>query len=231
MTKDYNTLLTSEEAEVDFRFEPGISFIGDLEGQKITNYQIAGEHAAERLKQVSKSNTVLEVCAGIGATTFVLARNFSKVYAIDINHKRLQMCKNNLTRVGLNKNVEFINSDILDNNTLSYLSKFNIGGAYIDVDWTKSDDWRDHESDITKTSPNTKEVYEKVKKYITKNICFKLPKIINIQQVRQLGNCEVESVCPDGKLSFYLVYFGDLVIQESSNFTFPKDFYRKNQSK
>ena len=55
---------------------------------------------------------------------------------------------------------------------------------------------------------------------------MKLPKTINLDQLRALAPCEVEEVRPDGKLSFYLVYFGELITTGQSEFTFPKNFHK-----
>jgi hypothetical protein len=55
---------------------------------------------------------------------------------------------------------------------------------------------------------------------------MKLPKTVNTQQLKELAPCEIESIQPDGKRSFFLVYFGDLVKTESSEFNFPRNFQR-----
>lgn len=218
-------LFTPEEAGVDYRFETGLPLLGDWEGLKISNYQLAGENAAERIKKVVGESPVLEVCTGIGATTFVLARYFPRVYAVDLDPKRLAMCADNIERLGLSDKVELVNGDILDDEILQMLSDKDIGAVYTDVNFTTSDDWQNHTSDITETGPNTQELYTKISQLITGNICMKLPKTINLDQLRALAPCEIEEVKPDGKLSFYLVYFGELVVNERSKFTFSKNFY------
>ncbi|OGM59857.1 hypothetical protein A2955_00565 [Candidatus Woesebacteria bacterium RIFCSPLOWO2_01_FULL_37_19] len=224
MTKE--KLFTPEVAGVAYRFETGLPLLGDWEGVKISNYQLASEHAAERIKRAAGESPVLEVCTGIGATTFALARSFSKVYGVDIDPKRLETCADNIERLGLSDKVELINGDILDDEILQMLSDKDIGAVYTDVDFTTSEDWQNHTSDITETGPNTQELYAKVSQLITGNICMKLPKTINLDQLRALAPCEVEEVRPDGKLSFYLVYFGELITTGQSEFTFPKNFHK-----
>ena len=61
MTKE--KLFTPQEAEVAYRFEPAIQnlLLGDCEGMKITNYQLAGEHAAKRMKEVVGDNPVFDI--------------------------------------------------------------------------------------------------------------------------------------------------------------------------
>lgn len=227
MTPEHGRLVTSEEAGVAFRFEPGVSLIGDMEGQMISNYQIAGEHAARRIKEAVGENPVLEVCTGIGATTFVLARHFQGVYAVDLNLERLQMVKRNLENLGLLEKVELINGDILDEAILKALSSKGISAAYTDVDWSATGDWQEHVSDITTTGPSTVDLYHKLCRWVTPSICMKLPKTINTNQLRELADCEIEAVMPDGKPSFYLVYFGKLAERSSSEFEFVRDAYGK----
>jgi 16S rRNA G966 N2-methylase RsmD len=228
MTKE--KLFTPEEAGVAYRFEPCLPLLGDWEGVKISNYQLAGEHTAERIKKVVGEIPVLEVCTGIGATTFVLARSFPKVYAVDLDPKRLGMCARNIERLGLSNKVELINGDILDDKILQRLTNQGIGAVYTDVNFTTSEDWQNHTSDIMETGPNTQELYAKVFQLITGNICMKLPKTINLDQLRTLGPCEIEEIKPDGKLSFYLVYFGELVTAEQNEYIFPKNFYSEQSS-
>src|SRR5690606_21189191 len=131
-----------------FDFDVRNKLRGDWEGLKITNYQITGEHAAERMYAVVGDTPVLEVYTGIGATTFVLARRFSKVYALDLDTDRLEMTKRNLKELNLLQNVELINGDILDEKILDYLSKKKINGVYSDVNWKKNNDWQDWVTDI-----------------------------------------------------------------------------------
>lgn len=223
MTK--RNLFTPEEAGVAYRFETGLPLLGDWVGMKISNYQRAGEHVAARIKKVTGEVPVLEVCTGIGATTFVLARSFSKVYTVDLDPNRLKMCADNIGRLGLSDKVDLINGDILDDKIVQMLSDKGIGAVYTDVNFTTSEDWQNNTSEITQTGPNTQILYEKISQLITGNICMKLPKQINLDQVRALAPCEVEEIKPDGKLGFYLVYFGKLVANEQSEYTFPRNFY------
>src|SRR6185369_9417764 len=167
-------LFTPKDAEVDYRFEPNLPLLGDWEGLKISNYQLAGEHAAERMKKVAGDSAILEVCTGIGATTFVLARSFPKVYAVDMNPNRIKICSANLERLGLSDKVALINGDILDDQILNNLKDKGICGVYTDVNFTVTNNWQNHTSDITETGPNTLVLYQKLSKLITGNICMKL---------------------------------------------------------
>ncbi len=220
-------LVTPRKAEVEYRFAPDVrnKISGDWEGMKITNYQVVAEHSASRMKAVIGDQPVLEICTGIGATTFVLARTFPKVFAVDMNESRLHMTKKNLKRLGIAQKVELIQGDIVDPSVLSQLKSKKIGAIYTDVDWKVNNNWEEWVTDIDSTSPSTRELYRVLSNDITPTICMKLPKTINTSQLRELGLCEIEEVKPDGNLSFYLVYFGSLINKKSSEFVFPKYSY------
>lgn len=227
MTGLEDGLMTSEEAGVLHRFEVGISLLGDWEGHKLTNHQIPGEHAAERIKSIIGSSPLLEVCTGIGATTFVLARCFPFVYGIERDERRISLCKHNLVQLGLADKVALITGDALEESTWQSIPHTTIRAAYTDVAWRRSGDWRIEERDITATSPNTQDLFTILTRHGIRNICMKLSKLSDVTQLRRLGDCEVEYVFADGELSFIFVYFGDLVRSRSSVFTFSKHAFRQ----
>lgn len=215
-------ILTAKEAGVAHRFGSAADMVGDEEGLMISNYEQAGRHAAERIYQVIGDMPVLEVCTGIGATTYVLAQQFPHVITVDRSGSRHTSAQANIHRLGLLPKVTFLTAGILDDGTLESLAHEGLAAAYTDVDWTQSGDWRAHETDIDATGPSTRALHAALRAHVTGNICMKLPKTINIQQLRELGPCEIEHVMPDGRLSFYLVYFGDLVRADTSEFEFRK---------
>lgn len=224
----YDQIFTVWEAEVGNRFEPKVAKVltGDFEGLKITNYQVAGEHSAHRMQEAVGKSPVLEVCTGIGATTFVLARTFPIVYAVDLNPKRLAMCRKNLELLGLSDRVELIEGDILDPKLLGYLSSKGIRAAYTDANFTKGSDWAEnHALDISQTGPSTPKLYHQITQKVTGNIVMKLPKTINLEQLRQLADSEIERAVHEEGLSFYLAYFGNLARKPESEFRFSKMAY------
>ena len=215
-------LYTPTQMGVAHRFSPGLQLLGDQVGLFISNYQQAGEHAARRMRAVVGNRNVLEVCTGIGATTFVLAGHFRRVFGVDIDPVRMSICRQNLENLGLANRFVPILGDILDEQILHELSTYGLRATYTDVNFSPTNDWQTHAVNITDTLPNTAVLHAMLTTYIGPNICMKLPKTIDLAQVRSLGTCEIEELRPDNVLSAYLVYFGDLALQKFSQFVFPR---------
>lgn len=217
-------LYTPAQMGVAHRFSPRIQLLGDEVGLKISNYQYAAEHAARRIRETVGTWSVLEVCSGIGATSFVFAGHFRRLYAVDIDPIRMDICKQNLARLGLSGRFFPIVGDILDPDVLAELSVHRIRAVYTDANFSSTNDWRDHAVNITDTDPNTQLLHETLTAHFGPNICMKLPKTIDLDQVRSLGPCEIEELRPDNVLSAYLVYFGDLARCKFSQFVFPRQY-------
>ncbi len=180
--------------------------VGDEDGLKVTNSPVVAKHVAERLRECVGLVNILEVCCGIGSTTIELAKVFPKVFAVDINPKRIEFAKKNILSAGLS-NVEFFSEDIFEENLFRALSSKKIDVVHTDVEWTTTGIYgQDHATDIEKTTPNTSKLFQYLQKGFTENICMRLPKSINREQLRNLANCEIEEVYKNGELKFIYVY-------------------------
>ena len=217
-------LYTPAQMGVAHRFSSGLQLLGDEVGLKISNYQHAGEHAARRIRSIVGNRRVFEVCTGIGATTFVFAGHFRRVFGVEIDPVRLSICTQNLENLGLASRFFPILGDILDVQILDELRTYGIRATYTDVNFSPTNDWQTHAVNITDTLPDTAVLHSMLTAYIGPNICMKLPKTIDLAQVRSLGPCEIEELRPDNVLSAYLVYFGDLARCEFSQFVFPRQY-------
>lgn len=227
---------------VEYRLHPDIAnvVIGDEEGLYISNYQKAAEHIAHRLqtfvqsqkshraKTVFEDCSVLEVCTGIGITTHFLAQTFPHVISVDKSAARLAYARTNLTSLMSGDNVSLLHGDILDWNVIKRIQKHAIQAVYTDAEFNMTSHWSDHTDSIDLTGPNTRELFHNVRTHFSPNIVMKVPKTIPEWQLRNLAPCEIEHVMPDGLLSFYHVYFGDLIQQDSSVLTFPKKAYESS---
>ena len=195
--------------------------VGDSEGLKVVVYPKLGEHLAQRMYEAIGDVEVLEVCCGVGAGTIWLATYFPKVYAVDINPERIEAAKENIANAGLSEKVEFLTGDIFDSKLTDYLKTKSIGLVNYDQEWTTSGIYRqDHAEDIHDTNPDTEALFKHLSSNYTSNIVMRLPKSINLGQVRSLNECEVEGAIKDDVLKCYYVYFGDLAQQAESEFRF-----------
>ncbi|MCA9386288.1 methyltransferase domain-containing protein [Candidatus Dojkabacteria bacterium] len=203
------------------KYHTNIKLIGDEDGHKVSNYQTVAEHVADKIHRVTGPTPVLELCCGIGATTFILARKFPEVIAVDSSHKRIECAQKNMQALDVH-NVTFFEGDIFAKELRTITNQLTTHPVvYTDVEWTISGVYgQDHAVNVSDTNPSTTKLYHYVKKHFSKTICMRLPKSIDDTQLRELGRCEIEYVYKNEKLSFKNVYFGDLAEQDESAFTF-----------
>lgn len=201
----------------------GIQLIGDEAGHKVANYEIVSEHVAKRLAETSGNGVILELCCGIGATTFVLARHFQKIIAVDINTARIALAQQNMQNLGVT-NVEFFAGDIFAPELKELLEGVELNAVYTDVEWTTTGTYgQNHAAGIEDTNPPTDKVFSYCREHFSTNICMRLPKTISQSELRELGNCEIEGVYRDDSLRFLNVYFGSLVVKPESRFDYQLD--------
>lgn len=200
---------------------PRYTLVGDVDGLKVANYSIAANYVAHKLKQISSANSLLEVCCGIGATTIELAKEFANVYAVDIEPSRINSAQLNVNSQAQDSTVTFISDDIFSTTTRKNLVNIDVEVIYTGVEWTTTGVYgQDHASSIDDTNPSTKKLYHYLKSNFSQNICMRLPKNINYQELRDLGKCEIEEVFKNGELKFVYVYFGNLVQNDLSQVNF-----------
>ncbi len=180
---------------------PNVKF--DEEEYEFATHEILAEYLAKRLK----TNTIADLCCSVGSNSIQFAKFSDKVVAIDISKERLEKARYNAKLYNVDKKIEFILGDVLDD---SLLRKIRADIVFIDPDWSKEGNYEVHVTDINKTVPPIPEIFEKVKESISKNIAIKFSKNMNINSVKELGHCELEYVYLNDVLKFIIAYFGNL---------------------
>ena len=155
------------------------------EEYEFATHEIIAEYLARRLK----NDTIADLCCSVGSNTIQFARFSNKVIAVDIDEERLKKAKDNAWLYGVDKKIEFVLGDVLDD---SLLSKIKADIVFIDPDWSEDGDCEVHVKDIKETTPPVPETFEKIRNNITENIAIKLPKTMNIESVKNMGQCELE---------------------------------------
>ncbi len=178
--------------------------ITDKATYKMAIHDVLGEYIAGRLA----CKNIIEICTGAGLMTIQLAKKCGYVTTIDNNKINLEQAKHNLRITGLNKKVDFILGDALDD---SLLRKFKADIVFADPDWSRLGEPKsEHAYDIHFTQPPTDILYRKIKNIITSNIAIRFAKETNINQIKNLDKCELEYIYLNDKLKFIVAYFGDL---------------------
>jgi 16S rRNA G966 N2-methylase RsmD len=173
------------------------------EEYEFATHEIIAEYLAKRLK----TNTIADLCCSIGSNAIQFARFSDKVVVVDISRERLEKARNNARLYNVDKKIEFILGDVLDD---SLLKRIRADIVFIDPDWSKDGNCEVHVTDINNTIPPVTEIFQKIKSNITGNIAIKLSKEMNMESVRKLGSCEIEYIKLNNTLKFVVAYFGNL---------------------
>lgn len=82
----------------------------------------------EALKLIDRKNnlSIIDMCTGSGAIAISIAKysENNKIYAVDISNSALEVAKKNAIKNGVDKKIEFINSDMFEN--IDESKKFDI---------------------------------------------------------------------------------------------------------
>jgi len=166
---------------------------------------VIGDYIAQRFKGY---NTILEVCTGAGFMLIPLAKIVRNIITVEINSEYLKQAKHNVKVAGIKSNIIFILGDILEEKIMSKIPK--IDAAFLDPDWSVS--VKHNPIHITKLSdmhPPIDILLEQISKK-TQNFAIRLPKQLNLNELKSFPPHELEKIYLDGDFKFYCVYFGEL---------------------
>jgi 16S rRNA G966 N2-methylase RsmD len=159
-------------------------------------------------KRFIHHKAVLDTCCGAGFMSVAIAKYAGKVIAVDIDHNHLSQARNNATLASA-ENIDFVLGDILKILTNGKLQK--IDAAFLDPDWAKPNSKKTaHVSMLSDMQPSAEILFNETSR-MTKNICLRLPKEIDIAELKKLPPHELEPIHLDNELKFYCAYFGDLI--------------------
>ncbi|MFH1551990.1 MAG: methyltransferase domain-containing protein [bacterium] len=168
-------------------------------------HHLLGKYIAKKFKGY---NRVLDGCCGAGFMSMVLAKNVNQVIMVDINLEHLKQAEDNIKRVGFYNKVKFIQGDILDKRVLDRVS--GIDGAFLDPDWARIGDSKNiHTPKLSDMLPPADILFNEINKK-TENILLRLPKEVNLSELKSLPSHKLEKVYLDDDFKFYCVYFGEL---------------------
>ena len=156
-----------------------------------------------------KDKFILDACCGAGFMSIALVKYVNQVIAVEINPKHLEQAENNVKVAGVSSKIEFIFGDILNKKILNKIPK--IDGAFLDPDWAISDEpITTHTSKFSKMQPPADKLFVEINKK-TQNIALRLPREINLSELKTLPSYELEKIYLDDDFKFYCSYFGRLI--------------------
>jgi len=162
--------------------------------------EIVANYRAQRLK----CNIIIDLGCGIGFQTFAFAQTCQKVYAIEIDKRKIERAQKNAKVLGL-KNIEFIYGDMLDPIIIKKVKKADI--VFCDPERLPEEEKRSVGSII----PGVDKILAAYDK-ITSKIAIEFP-----PQIKEIPfDCEKEYLSLDGALNRLTLYFHGLKEAERS---------------
>lgn len=155
---------------------------------------VIAEYRATRLK----CNVIADIGCSTGFQSIAFAKTCKKVYAIDLDFRKIEYAKRNAKKLGIT-NIEFIHGDALDDTILHKIKDSEI--IFCDPERLPEETERNIES----IRPNIKIFFKKYEK-ITDRIALELP-----PQIRSIPfDCEKEYLSVNHELNRLNLYFGSL---------------------
>lgn len=168
-------------------------------------HYLLGEHIAQRFKGY---NNILEVCTGAGFMLISLAKIAKNIITVETNSEHIEQAKSNVKIAGINSKINFILGDILSKKVLNKIN--NVDAAFLDPDWSEiGKNKLDHTSKFSNMQPEGDKLFNIINK-LTPNIAIRLPRELDLTELKKLPPCELEKIYLDDDFKFYCAYFGKL---------------------
>ncbi|MDP3733609.1 MAG: methyltransferase domain-containing protein [Nanoarchaeota archaeon] len=169
--------------------------------------EIVAGYRAERLQ----CDTIVDLGCGIGFQTLAFAKKCKKVYAVEIDKRKIEHAARNAQVLGL-ANIEFIHGDMLDPAVVQKITKANI--IFCDPERLPEEEERTLQSII----PDVHTIIETYTQ-LTPNIAIEFP-----PQIKSIPfECEKEYLSLHGNLNRLTLYFGTLKMSERSAVVLPQN--------
>jgi len=166
---------------------------------------LLADHIARRFQGL---NTVLDACCGAGFMSIALAKYVNQVIAVESEPEYVAFAEINTKLAGVRSKIKFIGGDILNEENLTKIP--TVDAAFLDPDWaTFGNSKRIHTSKPSKMSPPADKLFNEINK-LTPNVALRLPKEIDLKELKSFLSYELEEILLNGELKFYCAYFGNL---------------------
>ncbi|KAL0484086.1 trimethylguanosine synthase [Acrasis kona] len=207
------------------RYDEGIWM--DETGWYSVTPELIAEHLANRCCDYEKKVTVIDAFSGVGgnAIQFALHENCERVIAVELNENRIKCAAHNASIYGVADKIEFIQADFFDLAKSGCLKRITKEQdclvVFLSPPWGGPEYILSEEYDLkTMMQPmDGNEILHIVRRTISRNVCYLLPKNTPIKQVGLLAEpgepCEYERNYLNGKVKMVSAYFGGLCLLHS----------------
>lgn len=168
-------------------------------------HYLLGKHIAERFRNFSK---ILECCTGAGFMLIPLSKYVKNITTIDVSPEHISQARINVIIANVKSNINFVLGDATDDKILDGIR--DIDAALLDPDWSAIGKVKtDHTTKFSDMQPSADELFNKIIKK-TPNITLRLPRELDLFELKKLPPHELEKIYLDGDFKFYSAYFGAL---------------------
>ncbi len=177
---------------------------GDEVSLYISNYLESAEYLARRIGDPTQ--TVLELCCGIGVTLEKLADVFKSAIGVELDEQILNWCRDNMAQSKAAKKVRLIHGNVEDINLLKNLKAdvvvYDI--PYWDMGISKA-------VYSSEKNPELKVLIKNIRELVTEDIVICAPAHYRYAMAQaDLGECEYQEIYrPEHKRTY--IYLGRLV--------------------
>lgn len=178
------------------KFDEGVQV--DLEGL----YSVGPEDIADRNAIKTNAHTVVDGFCGIGGNTIGFAKHANHVFAIEIDHDRIEMARNNLKVYGLDHKVTFIEGDYFEE-----VPKIKAEAVFIAPPWGGPDYSQKDKFSLEDFSPSGKKILDLAFAHFSK-VVFQIPKNFDLSELEQYEHeFTVDDEVFEGGVLFRTIYF------------------------
>ncbi len=177
-------------------------FFSSLNLEQATSEKISS-HIAKRFNEEFK---IADLGCGIASNSIFIAKKCKSVVAVEKDESTFLCAKENAIVYGVDKKVEFINSDVYD-----YINSerfIEVDAVFIDP--ARNRDNKNKTRSILNSEPKILEILPKIFKQ-TKNVAIKISPAFDWQEILLLPEePEVELISERNNLKLAILWFGDL---------------------
>lgn len=174
-------------------------------------FSVTPEAIAEHIARRCKADVVIDAFCGAGGNSIQFAMFSRHVIAVDIDPKKIELARNNVSVYGVQDKIEFIVGDFLE-----IVLRLRGDVIFMSPPWGGPSYQEKGLFDLKDVKPDIFQTFALCKK-VTNNIAILVPKNTDADQLAQLagpgGKVEIEQNLLNNKIKTITAYYGDLIAQ------------------
>jgi len=176
-------------------------------------YSVTPEKVARHVALKCKCDILIDGFCGAGGNTIQFALTCQRVIAVDIDHKKIELARNNARVYGVEHKIDFIVGDFFE-----VVPMLKADVIFLSPPWGGPEYANQAVFNLRKMGRqiNGLEVFETAKK-VTENIAYYVPRNTNVNQLATLagkgGNVIIEENLLNSKTKSLTAYYGNFAMR------------------